>query len=72
VLDGARAGPPRRLWLGADRPPPGPLAGAMAARSAWIGDPCAAKLTAALMGFQPVGAMAIDVTTKPPATVGWE
>jgi GMP synthase (glutamine-hydrolysing) len=45
---------------------------AMTARPAWIGEVCAAEITAALMRFEPVCAVAIDATTKPPATIEWE
>jgi GMP synthase (glutamine-hydrolysing) len=45
---------------------------AMTARPAWIGEVCADEITAALTAFEPVGAVAIDVTTKPPATIEWE
>ena len=45
---------------------------AMTARPAWIGEACAAEITRALMAFEPVGAVAIDATTKPPATIEWE
>jgi GMP synthase (glutamine-hydrolysing) len=45
---------------------------AMTARPAWIGEDCAEEITAALTAFEPVGAVAIDVTTKPPATIEWE
>ncbi|MEZ5064285.1 MAG: glutamine-hydrolyzing GMP synthase [bacterium] len=45
---------------------------AMTARPAWIGEKCAREITSALMAFDEVGAVAIDVTTKPPATIEWE
>ena len=45
---------------------------AMTARPAWIGDVCADEITEALLAFDPVGAVAIDATTKPPATIEWE
>ena len=45
---------------------------AMTARPAWIGAACAAEITQAVMAFEPVGAVAIDATTKPPATIEWE
>ncbi|HZE88677.1 MAG TPA: glutamine-hydrolyzing GMP synthase [Verrucomicrobiae bacterium] len=45
---------------------------AMTARPAWIGEACAAEITRAILAFEPVGAVAIDATTKPPATIEWE
>jgi len=45
---------------------------AMTARPAWIGDDCAAEITDQIMAFEPVSGVAIDVTTKPPATIEWE
>jgi GMP synthase (glutamine-hydrolysing) len=45
---------------------------AMTARPAWIGDDCAAEITDKIMAFEPVSGVAIDVTTKPPATIEWE
>jgi GMP synthase PP-ATPase subunit len=44
----------------------------MTARPAWIGEACAAEITEALMRFDAVGGVAIDATTKPPATIEWE
>jgi GMP synthase (glutamine-hydrolysing) len=44
----------------------------MTARPAWIGEACAGEITEAVMRFEPVGAVAIDATTKPPATIEWE
>jgi len=45
---------------------------AMTARPAWIGEACADEITHALMAHPEVGAVALDVTTKPPATIEWE
>jgi GMP synthase (glutamine-hydrolysing) len=45
---------------------------AMTARPAWIGEACARDLTDRLLTFPEVGAVAIDLTTKPPATIEWE
>ncbi len=45
---------------------------AMTARPAWPGDACAAEIAGALIAFEPVAGVAIDVTSKPPATIEWE
>jgi GMP synthase (glutamine-hydrolysing) len=45
---------------------------AMTARPAWIGEACADEITKAVLAFESVGAVAIDATTKPPATIEWE
>jgi len=44
----------------------------MTARPAWIGEDCAGEIAGALRAFAPVGGVAIDATTKPPATIEWE
>ncbi len=45
---------------------------AMTARPAWIGEACAADITEAVLAFEPISTVAIDATTKPPATIEWE
>ena len=45
---------------------------AMTARPAWIGEACAAELARSILAFEPVATVAIDATTKPPATIEWE
>ena len=45
---------------------------AMTAKPAWIGEECAREITERILAFEQVGAVAIDATTKPPATIEWE
>ncbi|MFQ5719077.1 MAG: glutamine-hydrolyzing GMP synthase [Acidobacteriota bacterium] len=45
---------------------------AMTGRPAWPGDRCVHEITGEILAFEGVGAVAIDVTTKPPATIEWE
>jgi len=45
---------------------------AMTAKAAWIGEACAAEITREILEFDSVGAVAIDATSKPPATIEWE
>ncbi len=45
---------------------------AMTARPADIGPECRAEIAEKLMSYDAVGAVAIDVTSKPPATIEWE
>jgi len=45
---------------------------AMTARPAWVGDAYVAEVVPRLLDFPGVGGVAIDVTTKPPATIEWE
>jgi GMP synthase PP-ATPase subunit len=44
----------------------------MTARPAWPGEACAREIAEQLLAFDDVGAVAIDATTKPPATIEWE
>ena len=46
--------------------------GSGTARPAWIGEACADEITKAILDFDPVSGVAIDATTKPPATIEWE